>query len=140
MARTWSMELARAGVTVNAVVPVAATAMTETVPVLQPYADALREGRPLDRFARRALAFGPPEDAAGLVVFLASDASAGITGQAIGIGGDQLTLWSHPTRAVTAYADGGWSADAVAEVWPAVFADHQQSVGEQLPQPPGGAS
>jgi hypothetical protein len=59
-----------------------------------------------------------------------------ITGQAIGIGGDRLTLWSHPAQAVAAYADGGWTADAVAEVWPTVFAAQQQSVGEQLPEPP----
>jgi NAD(P)-dependent dehydrogenase (short-subunit alcohol dehydrogenase family) len=140
MARTWAMELARAGVTVNAVVPVAATAMTETIPVLRPYVEALREGRPLDGFARRALAFGSPQDAAGLVVFLASDASAGITGQAIGVGGDQLSLWTHPTRVVTAYADGGWSADAIAEVWPTAFEGQRQSIGEQLPEPDGSAS
>lgn len=140
MARTWAMELARAQVTVNAVVPVAATAMTETIPVLRPYVEALREGRPLDAFARRALAFGSAQDAAGLVVFLASDASAGITGQAIGIGGDQLSLWTHPTRAVSAYADGGWSADAIAEIWPTAFEEHRQSVGEQLPEPPKPAS
>ena len=36
------------------------------------------------------------EDAAGLVVFLGSDASAAVTGQAIGIGGDRLALWYHP--------------------------------------------
>ena len=140
MARTWAMELARAGVTVNAIVPVAATAMTETIPVLRPYVEALREGRPLDRFARRALAFGSPQDAAGLVVFLASDASAGVTGQAIGVGGDQLSLWTHPERAVSAYADGGWDADAIAEVWPTVFEPHRQSVGEMLPEPGAPAS
>lgn len=37
-------------------------------------------------------------------------------------------------------ADGGWSADAIAEAWPTVFADHQQSVGETLPEPPEDAS
>ena len=36
MVRTWAMELARAEITVNAVVPVAATAMTETIPFLAP--------------------------------------------------------------------------------------------------------
>jgi NAD(P)-dependent dehydrogenase (short-subunit alcohol dehydrogenase family) len=34
MVRTWSLELARSDVTVNAIVPIAATAMTETVPFL----------------------------------------------------------------------------------------------------------
>lgn len=105
--RTWAMELQRAGVTVNAVVPVAATAMTETIPALAPYVEALQAGRPIPPFARRALAFGPPDDAAGLVAFLASEAAASITGQAIGIGGDQLSLWSHPTQVAAAYAEGG---------------------------------
>jgi 3-oxoacyl-[acyl-carrier protein] reductase len=77
---------------------------------------------------------------APLAVYLLSDAAADITGQAIGIGGDRLSLWTHPTQAVAAYADGGWSADAIAEVWPTIFADHQQSVGEKLPEPPKEAS
>jgi len=133
-ARTWAMELARARVTVNAVVPVAATAMTETIPALQPYVEALRAGEPMPPFARRALAFGTPEDAAGVVAFLASDAAEDITGQAIGVGGDRLSLWTHPTQAVAAYADGGWSADAIAQTWPTVFAAHEQTVGERLPE------
>ncbi len=137
MVRTWAMELARAGITVNAVVPVAATGMTETVPFLKPYVDALQAGEPLPPYARRELAFGPPEDAAGLVAFLASDAAAGITGQAIGIGGDRLSLWTHPSEAVVEFADGaGWSADAIAQVWPSDFAGAQQTVGQQFPEPP----
>jgi NAD(P)-dependent dehydrogenase (short-subunit alcohol dehydrogenase family) len=138
MVRTWAMELARARITVNAVVPVAATRMTETMPFLKPYVDALTAGEPLPPFARRELGFGPPRDAAGLVAFLASDAAAGITGQAVGIGGDRLALWSHPAETVVEFADGtGWSADAIAGIWPATFAAAQQSVGQQLPEPPG---
>lgn len=135
-ARTWSMELARANITVNAVVPVAATAMTETIPALKPYVDALRAGEPMPPFARKALAFGAPEDAAGLVAFLASDAAADITGQAIGVGGDRLSLWSHPQQVTAAYADGGWSADAIAEAWPTSVGAEPQTVGENLPEPP----
>jgi NAD(P)-dependent dehydrogenase (short-subunit alcohol dehydrogenase family) len=136
MVRTWSLELARAGVTVNAVIPVAATAMTETVPFLRPYVEALAAGQPLPPYARRELGFGPPQDAAGLVVFLASDESAGITGQAIGIGGDRLALWTHPAEVAVAFADGdGWSADAIAEAWPSSFAPHQQSAGQNFPEP-----
>jgi NAD(P)-dependent dehydrogenase (short-subunit alcohol dehydrogenase family) len=137
MVRTWAMELARAEITVNAIVPVAATAMTETVPFLKPYVDALKAGDPLPPFARQQLGFGSAQDAAGVVAFLASDAAAGITGQAIGIGGDRLALWSHPTEAVVEFADGtGWSADAIAEIWPAQFAGAQQTVGQQLPEAP----
>jgi NAD(P)-dependent dehydrogenase (short-subunit alcohol dehydrogenase family) len=137
MVRTWAMELARAEITVNAIVPVAATAMTETVPFLRPFVDALKAGDPLPPFARQQLGFGSPQDAAGLVAFLASDESAGITGQAVGIGGDRLALWSHPSEVVVEFADGtGWSADAIADVWPKQFAAAQQTVGQQFPEPP----
>ena len=40
---------------------------------------------------------------AALVVFLASDAAKGVTGQAIGIGGDRLALWSHPSEKAVAF-------------------------------------
>jgi NAD(P)-dependent dehydrogenase (short-subunit alcohol dehydrogenase family) len=135
MVRTWALELARAKVTVNAVVPVAATAMTETVPFLSPYVDALHKGESLPSYARRDLGFGPPEQAAGLVTFLASDAAAGITGQAIGIGGERLALWSHPAEIAVAFADGGWDADEIAAAWPETFSQHEQSVGQQFPEP-----
>jgi len=137
MVRTWAMELARAEITVNAIVPVAATGMTETIPFLKPYIDALKAGDQLPPFARQELGFGSPQDAAGLVAFLASDAAAGITGQAVGIGGDRLALWSHPSEVVVELADGtGWSADAIAEIWPKQFAAAQQTVGQQFPEPP----
>jgi NAD(P)-dependent dehydrogenase (short-subunit alcohol dehydrogenase family) len=138
MVRTWALELARARITVNAVVPVAATGMTETVPFLKPYADKVNAGEPVGAFARQQLGFGSPDDAAGLVAFLASDAAAGITGQAVGIGGDRLALWSHPAEVVVELADGtGWSADAIAAVWPSRFAPAQQRVGQQLPAEDG---
>ncbi len=135
MVRTWALELERAGITVNAVIPVAATGMTETAPFLKPYVDALHSGQPLPPYARRELSFGPPQDVAGLLVFLASSASDGITGQAIGLGGDRLALWSHPSETVVAFADGGWTAQAIADVWPKEFAAHAQPVGQHFPEP-----
>ena len=65
MVRTWAMELARAQITVNAIVPVAATAMTETIPFLTPYIDALKAGEPLPPFARQQLGFGSPRTRRG---------------------------------------------------------------------------
>jgi NAD(P)-dependent dehydrogenase (short-subunit alcohol dehydrogenase family) len=136
MVRTWAMELARAQITVNAIVPVAATGMTETVPFVQPYIELLKKGEPLPSYARKQLGFGTPEDAAGLVAFLASDAAQDITGQAVGIGGDRLALWSHPSEVVVEFADGtGWSADAIAQVWPEKYAGSQQTVGQQFEPP-----
>jgi len=135
MVRTWSLELARANVTVNAVIPVAATGMTETAPFLKPYVDALHEGRPLPAYARRELSFGPPSDVAGLVVFLASAEAAGISGQAIGLGGDRLALWAHPSEAAVAFADGGWTARTIADTWAAELKPHEQTVGQHFPEP-----
>jgi NAD(P)-dependent dehydrogenase (short-subunit alcohol dehydrogenase family) len=137
MVRTWALELARAGVMVNAIVPVAATAMTETVSSLRGHADALARGEALPPFARQELGFGAPEDVAGLVAFLASDAAAGITGQAVGIGGDRLALWSHPAEVAVRFANGaGWSSGAIAAVWPEAFEPFLQPVGQHFPVPP----
>ncbi|WP_036320802.1 SDR family oxidoreductase [Microbispora sp. ATCC PTA-5024] len=118
MARTWAMELARANITVNAVVPVAATEMTRTVPGLGPaIEEAERSGGRFPEWLRKGEGLGTTEDVAPLVVFLASDAAADVTGQAIGIGGDRLALWAHPREKAVGYADGGWSADAIAASW-----------------------
>jgi NAD(P)-dependent dehydrogenase (short-subunit alcohol dehydrogenase family) len=136
MARTWAMECAKAKVTVNAVVPNAATAMTETIPFLAPYVEGMRRGEPIPSVVRRAASFGGPEDVAGLVVFLASDASAELTGQCIGIGGDRLSLWSHPTEIRSAFRDGGWDADAIAEAFGSSIGEQLESYGIPLPKIP----
>jgi len=115
MARTWALELARSGITVNAVVPVAATEMTKTIPAFAPLIEeSERTGEPLPAWVRRDEGMGTVDDVTGLITFLASDASKDITGQAIGIGGDRLALWSHPQEKAVAFADGGWSASSIA--------------------------
>jgi NAD(P)-dependent dehydrogenase (short-subunit alcohol dehydrogenase family) len=136
MARTWSMELGRAGITVNAIVPVAATAMTETIPAFAPYVEALHRGEGLPDFLRKGEGFGTPEDCAALVPFLASEAARDITGQCIGIGGDRLALWSHPQEVAVAYADGGWSPAAIADAWHSSVGREPQSVGIPAPSIP----
>ena len=134
MVRTWAMELQRAGITANAVCPVAATAMTETVPFLAPYIEGMKNGEPLPDIIRRDVGLGTPEDAAGIISFLASDAAAEITGQAFAVGGDRLALWSHPDLTAVEYHDGGWSADDIAAQWNGTFGDAVQSVGEEFPE------
>ncbi len=136
MVRTWALELKRAGITANTVVPVAATAMTATVPYFAAAVRADENGEPMPAFFRHELGFGTADDVAGLIAFLGSDAAAGITGQVIGIGGDRLQLWTHPEAAVTAYHEGGWSYDALVEAWPTQFAGAVQSVGERFPELP----
>jgi NAD(P)-dependent dehydrogenase (short-subunit alcohol dehydrogenase family) len=130
MVRTWAMEYARDRIAVNAVIPVAATAMTRTIPVFEPHVRAWEEeGRPLPAWLRAGAGFGIPEDVAQLPVFLMSDKASGISGQAVGLGGDRLSLWSHPQETVTAVSAGGWTADGIADAWPAVFAPRTETVG-----------
>ena len=67
---------------------------------------------------------GTSDDVAGLVAYLASDAAAGVTGQALGVG-DRLQLWSHPEPVVTAYREGGWTFDALTTDFDAEFGGDQ---------------
>lgn len=129
MARTWSMELARDSITVNVVVPTAMTAMTATIPAYKEWAEAYEQGAPLPDVARRDHALGSPEDVAPLIAWLASDRATGVTGQAIGLGGDRLTLYSHPAELDTADADGGWDVEQIAGVWERQLASQAQPSG-----------
>jgi 3-oxoacyl-[acyl-carrier protein] reductase len=58
-----------------------------------------------------------------------------VTGQAIGIGGDRLQLWSHPEAVATGYRDGGWSAEALEAEFPTTIGP-LQTVGEKFPPLP----
>jgi NAD(P)-dependent dehydrogenase (short-subunit alcohol dehydrogenase family) len=129
MARTLSLELARAEVTVNAVIPTAMTEMTGTMPIYADAWSAFQAGQPLPRVIRQDHALGSPADVAPLVVWLASTRSAGVTGQAIGLGGDRLTLYAHPAPLLTRDAEGGWTADGIAEVWESELAASAQASG-----------
>lgn len=125
LARTWALELSRARITVNAIVPNAVTRMIASIPGMEAMVEAAERGDPLPDAVRKGMGMGMPEDVAPLLVFLCSDGAAEVTGQAIGLGGDKLSLWSHPQEIREAFRDGGWTADAIAEVWEA-------SVGSRL--------
>jgi NAD(P)-dependent dehydrogenase (short-subunit alcohol dehydrogenase family) len=124
-ARTWAMELAKSNITVNAIVPNAITRMIASIPGMGPLVEQAERGEPLPDLIRKGMGMGLPQDVAPLLVFLASDAARDVTGQCVGLGGDKLSLWSHPQEIRMAYRDGGWTADAIAEVW-------KSSVGQQL--------
>lgn len=136
MVRTWALELRKAGITANAVVPVAATAMTATVPYFAAAVAADEKDEAMPPFFRHDLGFGTAADVAGTIAFLASDEAANITGQVIGVGGDRLQVWSHPEPVVTEYQDGGWTYDALAARGPGLIADNLQSIGEKFPPLP----
>ena len=124
-ARTWAMECAKHNITVNAIVPNAITRMISTIPGMAPLVEAAERGEPLPATVRKQMGMGTADDVAPLLVFLSSDAAAGVTGQCIGLGGDKLALWAHPKEISVAFREGGWTADAIAEVW-------SSSVGAEL--------
>jgi 3-oxoacyl-[acyl-carrier protein] reductase len=136
MVRTWALELRKAEVTVNAVIPVAATAMTATVPYFRAAVEADDAGKPMPDFFRRELGFGSADDASGLIAYLASDAAAGISGQAIGIGGDRIQLWSHPEPIESRYRTGGWTYEDLIASFETEFGGRLQGVGETFPPLP----
>ncbi|MFT4213907.1 MAG: SDR family NAD(P)-dependent oxidoreductase [Microbacterium sp.] len=136
MVRTWALELKRANITVNAVIPVAATAMTATVPYFHAAVEADEHGEPMPEFFRREIGFGGAADVAPLIAHLASDAAAGVTGQAIGVGGDRLQLWSHPEPVLSVFHDGGWTAEALEAEFADTIGARPQSVGEKFPPLP----
>jgi len=129
MARTWSLELARDRITANAVIPVALSPMTATIPAYTEAYERFLAGEPIPHELRHDKGLGSPDDVAPLVVWLASADSDGVTGQAIGIGGDRLTLFSHPEVVATDYADGGWTVDGIGAAWRERFAASAQHSG-----------
>jgi 3-oxoacyl-[acyl-carrier protein] reductase len=129
LARTWAMELAKDAVTVNAIIPIALTRMVATMPGMAEVVEQVEQGAPVPPELRRR-GIGSAVDVASLVVFLASDAAADISGQAIGLGGDKLALWTHPSEAATVLRDGGFDPDAIADAWLSDLSEHRQPVGE----------
>src|SRR6202042_2553202 len=117
----------------NTVLPPGGPGMRATTPLYGPRVELAGAGEPFPREVRREHAVGMPDECAPLIVFLASDAGVEITGQAIGIGGDKLTLYTHPAEASVVYRDGGWNADQIAEAWRAKLAPLRQGYGMQLP-------
>ena len=111
MTRTWAQELARYNVRVNAVVPTAVTEMVKSIPGME----NLDPDNVPEDLRNRYL--GPAEDVAAAVVFLASDASAGLNGQIVALGGNRLAIWSHPMEVHHELRSGGWDAAAVEEAF-----------------------
>ncbi len=98
--------LQKYGITVNAIMPGAATRMTDTIPAgRMPGATGLpqsetAEGTPRD-----------PANVAPIVLFLASDEGAGVTGQCFGASGYRIMRYRHIVADKVIYNDGPWNID-----------------------------
>jgi NAD(P)-dependent dehydrogenase (short-subunit alcohol dehydrogenase family) len=103
--------LAKYNITVNAIMPGAATRMTDTVPAgRMPGAGlvdtAHAEGTPRD-----------PANVAPIVVFLASDDAEKVSGQCFGASGYRIMRYTHIVPDKIIYGSGPWEVDRLAEVF-----------------------
>jgi NAD(P)-dependent dehydrogenase (short-subunit alcohol dehydrogenase family) len=101
LTRSTALAMARYGVRCNAIAPTADTRMTQRLP----------EAR------RGAATATPPEAIAPVVVYLASDRAAHITGQVVGVRGNEVSILSHPAPLRSATSAEPWTAERLAEVW-----------------------
>jgi NAD(P)-dependent dehydrogenase (short-subunit alcohol dehydrogenase family) len=107
-------ELARYGVTVNAIAPAARTRMTEDLPHWA-MSEEVQRGEVFDR--------DNPANIAPLVAWLASEASAGVTGQVFNIRGGSVDVarrWEHGPGAEK---DRRWEVAEFDEVIPRLIAE-----------------
>jgi NAD(P)-dependent dehydrogenase (short-subunit alcohol dehydrogenase family) len=101
---TWSTAngLRRYGITCNAIFPVAATRMTDTIAQqsyrITPSVEA--QGTTVD-----------PVNVAPIVIFLASDEAGDVTGQVFGSEGYSVTRYHHMSPEKTVYNKGPWDLD-----------------------------
>ena len=127
MMRTWAVEHAKIGVTVNAIVPTALTRMVATIPGLASSSARSTRGEPVPearpaagpRLARRRR----PASSSSC----ASKLSDAVTGQAIAAGGDRIALWTHPSEVDEQFRAGGWTPQSVGDLFAGPYADRLQN-------------
>jgi NAD(P)-dependent dehydrogenase (short-subunit alcohol dehydrogenase family) len=110
---TWAQELAEHGITVNAARGGVRSPGTE--PLIANIRSKLKEHGLPDDPSDRELGFYEAEEAAPLVVWLASARADRVTGQFVGIDGGKVTIWDLPAS-TEVHREGGWdvgSLDAV---------------------------
>jgi len=116
-------ELERTGVRVNAICPVARTRLTETVAGAGDFMVA-KEGE-FDRFA--------PENISAVVGWLASDLSAGVTGQVVKVMGGQVQLLRGWRPVTEATAEKPWTIDMIEAESQGLFAKSDKGAPPFMP-------
>ncbi|WP_433220120.1 SDR family NAD(P)-dependent oxidoreductase [Dactylosporangium sp. CS-047395] len=103
----WAADLAGSGVRVNAVSPNAHTRMADAY---EAYLGAAAQGQNVAK---------PPAQNAPAVVYLLSDAAAGLHGQIVRIDGDELSMVAHPTVQGHGTLNPAWTVSSVAAAFAA---------------------
>jgi NAD(P)-dependent dehydrogenase (short-subunit alcohol dehydrogenase family) len=109
LSRNIAMDMQRYNVRSNCIGPHAFSRMIETVP-----------GQTEAQLQARA-AKTRPDHIAQLIAFLGSDAAAGVSGQILGVRGNEIYLYNQPRPIRIMARTGGWTPEMLAEHWlPAV--------------------
>jgi 3-oxoacyl-[acyl-carrier protein] reductase len=102
---TWAVELARYGIRVNSIAPMATTRMTAAA--VDP-----KTGKPSDESR-----FLDPNLNAPMVAYLCSDEADWITGQVFAVGGNRVGITVQPRYGDTMYREGGWTVQSIRELF-----------------------
>jgi NAD(P)-dependent dehydrogenase (short-subunit alcohol dehydrogenase family) len=123
-----AQEMGRYGVTCNAITPLAATRFTAGEEVKAGFKRRLEAGIITKEQYERLIDLPPPQSVPPLVVYLASEAAAGINGCVFGCGGGKITIWSHPKEARGIYKDykqeGKWTQEELAKSLPTLLEEN----------------
>jgi len=98
-----SIELKKAGITVNAIAPVAHTRMTEDLQMMQ--------------MMPNAKALLAPDHVAPVAAFLASDLAADITGAIVGVQGPKVSLYRMVETAGATPRGAAWTPMELKDRW-----------------------
>lgn len=119
MTFVWALELAKHGITVNAVAPSGATRMTAAL------------------FERSGTEPPPVQDPAlnaPLIAYLASERAGHVNGQVLGRTDYAYTLFQTPRQIAWMWREGGWAPEAVADAFDETLGQHLQPVGMAMPK------
>ena len=112
---TWAVELARYGIRVNSISPLATTRMSATAKIG-------------GKKSTNAMVFDPTANGP-FVVYLCSDEANYITGQCFGTGGERVEIVQHPKYGNAIYREGGWDVESLQSTFKRKFGPFFEPVG-----------
>lgn len=111
--------LAKYGITCNAIMPGAATRMTDTIPAN--FAQQMGLGTSSEQAQASPM---DPGNVAPIVVYLASDNAQNVNGQVFGAMGYRIALYTHIVPEKVIYSQGPWDLDHLFKVFDGTLGSH----------------